>query len=234
MTDDRQDRLRATSPSEAEERVQKDPAELVAVVAREMAEPRDGVAPTPVTILLLFFVLAGWGGYYIANESGGFRADVYDENFREGREDAEAPKVKDPMVLGRRTFNVCTQCHQETGAGIPGTYPPLDGSEIVVGDEATLVRIVLHGLQGPVTVAGATYEGQMPAWDRLSDEQIAAVLTYIRGSWRNRAQAIDTALVATIRKQFSTRTQAWTWAELQQAKQQKLNPESSRNMVPPK
>ena len=103
MTDDRQDRLRTTSPSEAEERVQKDPAELVAVVAREMAEPRDGVAPTPVTILLLFFVLAGWGGYYIANESGGFRADVYDENFREGREDAEAPKVEDPMVQGRRT-----------------------------------------------------------------------------------------------------------------------------------
>jgi hypothetical protein len=75
-----------------------------------MAEPRDGLAPTPVPILLLFFVLAGWGGYYIASQSGGFRPDVYDENFVQGGGGAaEPPKVEDPMVLGRRTFNVCTQ-----------------------------------------------------------------------------------------------------------------------------
>ena len=84
-----------------------------------------------------------------------------------------------------------------------------------------------------MTVAGATYEAQMPAWDRLSDEQIAAVLTYIRGSWRNRAQPIDSALVTTVRRQSPARTQAWTWAELQQAKQQ-LKLQSSRNTVPPK
>jgi mono/diheme cytochrome c family protein len=209
--------LKVKSPSEAEEKGQAEPAELVAAVAREMAEPRDGVAPTPVTILLLFFVLAGWGGYYIASESGGFRADVYDENFVEGGGAAEPPKVEDPMVLGRRTFNVCSQCHQETGAGIPGVYPPLDRSEIVAGDEATLVRIVLHGLQGPVTVAGSTYDGQMPGWSRLRDEQISAVLTYIRGSWSNRAPPVDTALVTTVREQSSARTQAWTWAEVQQA-----------------
>ena len=167
--------------------------------------------------MLLFFVLAGWGGYYIASESGGFRADVYDENFIGGGGAAEPPKVEDPMVLGRRTFNVCTQCHQETGAGIPGVYPPLDRSEIVTGDEATLVRIVLHGLEGPVTVAGSTYDGQMPGWSRLRDEQISAVLTYIRGAWSNRAPPVDTALVTTVRQQSSARTQAWTWAEVQQA-----------------
>ena len=109
MRDEERVPLNVKSPSEAEEKGQREPAELVAAVAREMAEPRDGVAPTPVTILLLFFVLAGWGGYYIASESGGFRADVYDENFVEGAGAAEPPKAEDPMVLGRRTFNVCTQ-----------------------------------------------------------------------------------------------------------------------------
>jgi mono/diheme cytochrome c family protein len=212
--------LNVKSPSEAEEKGQREPAELVAAVAREMAEPRDGVAPTPVTILLLFFVLAGWGGYYIASESGGFRADVYDENFVEGGRAAEPAEAEDPMVLGQRTFNMCMQCHQETGAGIPGVYPPLDRSEIVAGDEATLVRIVLHGLKGPVTVAGSTYNGQMPGWSRLRDEQISAVLTYIRGSWSNRAPPVDTALVTTVRQQSSARTQVWTWAELQEAAQQ--------------
>ena len=216
MRDEERVPLNVKSPSEAEEKGQREPAELVAAVAREMAEPRDGVAPTPVTILLLFFVLAGWGGYYVASESGGFRADVYDENFIAGRGAAEPPKVEDPMVLGRRTFNVCAQCHQETGVGIPGVYPPLDRSEIVAGDEATLVRIVLHGLQGPVTVAGSTYDGQMPGWSRLRDEQISAVLTYIRASWSNRAPPVDTALVTTVREQSPARTQAWTWAEVQQ------------------
>jgi mono/diheme cytochrome c family protein len=226
----RQDLLRSTTPSQAEEKAQQEPPELVAAVAREMAEPRDGVAPTPVTILLLFFALAGWGGYYLANESGGFRADVYDENFVEGRGDGGAQKVEDPMVLGRRTFNVCTQCHQETGGGIPGTYPPLAGSEIVVGDAGILVRIVLHGLRGPVTVAGSTYDGQMPAWNRLSDGQIAAVLTYIRASWTNEAPAVDAASVAAIREHASGQKQPWTWAELQ-ALQTNTTPPPSREKV---
>jgi mono/diheme cytochrome c family protein len=169
----------------------------------------------------MFFVLAGWGGYYIAAKSGGFRADVYDEKFIEGRETPEAPKVEDPMVLGRRTFNMCAQCHQETGAGVPGTYPPLAGSEIVVGDDATLVRIVLHGLRGPVTVAGSTYDGQMPGWGRLSDEQIAAVLTFVRGSWTNQAPPIEPGTVTAIRAHTSAQRQAWTWVELQQAPRDK-------------
>ena len=77
------------------------------------------------------------------------------------------------------------QCHQDTGKGLPGTYPPLVGSPIVLGDPAIPIRILLHGLQGDVTVEGATYNGQMPSWDRFSDEQIAAVLTYVRGAWTN-------------------------------------------------
>ena len=58
----------------------------------------------------------------------------------------------------------CAACHQATGEGVEGTYPPLAGSEWVNGDEAKVVRIVLHGLTGPVEVAGETYSGMMPPW----------------------------------------------------------------------
>ncbi len=193
-----------------------DPAALVAPTMREMSEPTDGIAPTPVWLLLFFFVLAGWSGYYIARNAAGFRGDIYNEHFVKGMPVQKPPPV-DPLVLGRQTFNVCMQCHQDTGKGIAGTYPPLVGSPIVLGDPATPVRILLHGLQGDVTVEGATYNGQMPSWDRFSDEQIAAVLTYVRQAWTNTAPPVDSALVTAIRKQTGERTQPWTWPELQVA-----------------
>lgn len=213
----------ATPPkhaSETEEKRQPDPAALVAAAMREMAEPKDGIAPTPVWLMLFFFVLAGWSGYYIAKYAGAFRSDVYNEHFVPGAAPAEKPPPADPMVLGRQTFNVCMQCHQDTGKGIPGTYPPLVGSPVVLGDPATPVRILLHGLEGNISVEGAIYNGQMPSWDRFSDEQIAAVLTYVRSAWTNQAPAVDPALVKEIRQQTAGRAQPWTWPELQDAARQ--------------
>jgi mono/diheme cytochrome c family protein len=209
--------------AEAEEKRQPDPAALVAAAMREMAEPKDGIAPTPVWLMLFFFVLAGLSGYYIATNAGAFRADVYNEHFMQGAAPQEKPPPTDPMVLGRQTFNVCMQCHQDTGKGLPGTYPPLAGSSVVVGDPATPIRILLHGLQGNITVEGATYNGQMPSWDRFSDEQIAAVLTYIRSAWTNEAPAVDPKLVTAIRQQTAGRAQPWTWPELETAAKQPVN-----------
>jgi mono/diheme cytochrome c family protein len=203
--------------SEAEEKLRAEPSELVAAVTREMSEPTDGIAPTPVGLVLFFFLLAGWAGYYLSSNSGGFNANTYDEHYAGSAAPSEVETPPDPVVLGRRTFNVCAQCHQENGLGLPGTYPPLSGSEIVLGDPQTLARILLHGLHGDVTVAGVVYNGEMPAWDRLSDIQIASVLTYIRGAWNNTASPVDPALITTIRGQTGARTQAWTWAELREA-----------------
>lgn len=212
--------------AEAEEKRQPDPAALVASAMREMSEPKDGIAPTPVWLMLFFFVLAGLSGYYIAKYAGGFRVDVYNEHFVEGGAPAEKPAPVDLMVLGRQTFNVCMQCHQDTGKGIAGTYPPLAGSPIVLGDPVTPIRILLHGLEGDITVEGATYNGQMPSWDRFSDEQIAAVLTYIRGAWTNQASAVDPKLVTAIRQQTSSRAQPWTWPELEVAAKTPVNVEA--------
>jgi mono/diheme cytochrome c family protein len=207
----------AKGSSEAEEKLRAEPSELVAAVTREMSEPTDGIAPTPVGLVLFFFVLAGWAGYYLSSNSGGFNANTYDEHYTGRANSPDVQTPQDPMVLGRRTFNMCAQCHQENGLSLAGTYPPLSGSEIVLGDPQTLARILLHGLHGDVTVAGAVYNGEMPGWDRLSDIQIASVLTYIRGTWTNNGSPVDPALITAIRDQTATRTQAWTWAELREA-----------------
>lgn len=109
----------------------------------------------------------------------------------------------------------CAACHQATGEGVEGTYPPLAGSEWVNGDEAKVVRIVLGGLTGPVEVAGETYSGMMPPWGGvLKDADIAAVLTYVRSTWGNKAAPITAAKVAAIRAATASRTAPWTIPEL--------------------
>lgn len=203
-----------TGVDEHEEPGRPEPGALMAAVMREMAEPSDGVAATPVWLILLFFALAGWCGYYIGQAGGGFRSDVYDEHFVAGMKPPAAAPV-DPVVLGRRTFHYCEQCHQESGLGIAATYPPLAGSPIVLGDADVPVRILLHGLEGPVVVKGAVYDGQMPSWERLSDAQIAAVLTYVRQEWGNRAPAVPVALVTRLRKGTAAQSRPWHWAELE-------------------
>ena len=108
-----------------------------------------------------------------------------------------------------------TLAPMSTGLGLPGAFPPLAGSEYVLGEEERVVRIVLHGLGGPVTVQGQTYNGAMPAWaDQLSDAEIAAVLTYVRTSWGNRAEAITAERVARERAATAGRTAPWTAGEL--------------------
>jgi mono/diheme cytochrome c family protein len=131
---------------------------------------------------------------------------------------AAAPATQGPD--GKVVYSTtCAACHQATGEGVEGTYPPLANSEIVNGDEAKVVRIVLHGLTGPVEVAGETYSGMMPPWGGvLKDPELAAVLTYVRSAWGNKAAPITTAKVAAIRAATSSRTTPWTAAELANVK----------------
>ena len=109
---------------------------------------------------------------------------------------------------------VCMGCHAESGGGNPGVYPPLAGSEWVNGPAARLVNILLHGLSGPVSVAGEEYTGLMPGWASLKDPEIAAVATYVRSAWGNFAPAVTTAEVAALRERHKARTTPWTAAEL--------------------
>lgn len=90
----------------------------------------------------------------------------------------------------------CSSCHQASGLGVPGTFPPLAHNPVVTGAAAGVIHIVKDGLTGAITVKGVGYNGQMPSWGQtLSNADIAAVITYIRSSWGNSASAVTPAQV---------------------------------------
>jgi mono/diheme cytochrome c family protein len=161
-----------------------------------------------------------WGGLYLGMNSGGFRSDVYESNavnWAGGGSQAAAPV--DPKVVGKRLYSQnCIVCHQANGQGVAGQFPPLAGSEWVNGSgkhgENHLVLLMLHGHQGPMNVMGGSYNNAMPQWKQLSDNQIAAILTYIRSDWGNHASAIEPAFVAGIRSEHKDQSDPWTQAQL--------------------
>lgn len=108
----------------------------------------------------------------------------------------------DPAVMekGKVQFMMCVACHGKQGEGT-ATAPPLAGSEWVMGPAENLIRIQLRGLRGPITVKGREYDiaGGMAPMAYQRDEQIAAVLTYVRQSFGNNAPAVEPAQVAALR-----------------------------------
>ena len=103
------------------------------------------------------------------------------------------------LARGRRLYVNCLSCHQGDGRGLYPVYPPLAESEYVRGDPSRLIAIVLHGLEGPITVRGLRYQQSMPPVSLGTDEDIAAVLTYVRHAWGNQAPSITPAMVSEVR-----------------------------------
>jgi nitrite reductase (NO-forming)/hydroxylamine reductase len=91
---------------------------------------------------------------------------------------------------------VCLACHQADGKGLPGAFPPLAGSDYLLGDKERAVGVVLRGLQGEVVVNGVKYNSVMPAMTQLSDQEIADVVTYALNTWGNKGGAVSSSLVA--------------------------------------
>jgi nitrite reductase (NO-forming)/hydroxylamine reductase len=94
---------------------------------------------------------------------------------------------------------VCLACHQADGKGLPGAFPPLAGSDYLLGDKDRAVGVVVRGLEGEVVVNGVKYNSVMPAMTQLSDQEIADALTYAMNSWGNQGGAISVAQVAAVR-----------------------------------
>jgi mono/diheme cytochrome c family protein len=130
------------------------------------------------------------------------------------------PALTEPQKLfvaeGKNLYGmVCVGCHLPQGQGQEGLAPPLAGSEWVQGPEQRLIRIVLHGVGGPITVNGTEYNMDMPGIGAaFSDEQIAQVLSYIRRDFGNEAPVVDTATVNSVRAATKDRGATWTAVEL--------------------
>lgn len=101
----------------------------------------------------------------------------------------------------------CAACHQITGQGVPTAFPPLDNSPYVTGDNTDrLASIMLYGLSGPIHVNGQLFNGAMTPWGPvLKDEELAAIATYIRSSWSNKAGPVAPDIFAKMRQKWGAR-----------------------------
>ena len=111
--------------------------------------------------------------------------------------------------------SVCLSCHQATGQGLTGVYPPLAGSEWPVKEPSIPIRIVLHGLMGEIEVAGNKYNNVMsPQGMLLNDQEIANVLNYVRSSWGNKADVEITADMVQEQREKYPNHGIWNASEL--------------------
>jgi len=130
-----------------------------------------------------------------------------------GNVDEQAPTPD--VQLGRKRFeSYCAACHQRGGTGIKDQVPPLTGSPWVAGSETRLVRIVLHGLRGPIEIQGKTYNLEMPTFHLFTDAEIASVLSFVRGQYGRPSPPVTEATVSRIRAATRDRTTYWTVDEL--------------------
>ena len=102
----------------------------------------------------------------------------------------------------------CAACHQPTGQGLAGAFPPLAGSDFLTGDRKAVMSAALFGLSGPVTVNGVEYNGVMPSLGHLPDEDLAAALSYVFNSWGNDGAAVSVEEVAALRVELGKEDRA--------------------------
>ncbi|MDR3451848.1 MAG: cytochrome c [Rhodoferax sp.] len=182
--------------------------EILPQQERENPEPVEGANPTPWFIIVLVTALFVFGVGYIMRTTLNTPSAWGD-----GRTAAElqgAPALAaGAAVDGAAVFaSHCAACHQASGLGLPGVFPPLAGSDWVAGKKATLIAIVLHGINGPLTVEGKPFNGAMPTFQgQLQDAEVAAVLTHVRSQWGNTGAPITADAVAAVRKETALRTE---------------------------
>ncbi len=187
--------------------------------ATDSTEPQARGATVPVWLMVLMVVLLYWSALYFDENGGWFDARIYTPfhsveevqqfHFAGGSDADAAGKI----IYGK----TCVACHQASGQGAPGQFPPLAGSEWVnEPDPGRVIRAVLNGLQGPITVHGQSFNNVMVPWNILNDQDIAAVITYVRQNkdWGNNASAVTPERVKTVREKIKSRSGAFTAEEL--------------------
>jgi mono/diheme cytochrome c family protein len=167
-----------------------------------------------------------WGMVYFDSHGGWFDPNVYEPyaNHKELEVWQPVASGPNPEAHGRIIYNkpTCVTCHQSDGNGTPGQFPPLAGSEWLKEKEpGRIIRIVLNGLNGPLQLNGKSYNGSMVPWggeSGLSDEEIAAVLTYVRKNkaFGNNADEVKPERVKAVRDKLKAagQTQPFTPDEL--------------------
>ena len=180
---------------------------------RETTEPSERSQPIPLIVAAITLAVVTTGVLYILLSEPFGQANLGD---RRTLVDLRPAALRPGQGAdGPQLFTAnCVACHQTTGKGLPGVFPPLDASEWVNGEPRVLANILLHGVTGEISVAGQTYNGAMPPFGRLSDAELAAVLSHIRSTWSNQAAAVEADLIAAERKASARTTPFAGGAEL--------------------
>ena len=154
-------------------------------------------APIPTWAWVLFLVVGAWSMWFAASDFGEYSAQQAATTVAvvQVAATARTPTAAGPpswAALGEQVYgNKCAACHQLNGQGLPSVFPSLKGSAVVTAADPTEhIRTVLRGLTGK-SIGGVTYATAMPAFaDQLTDEEVAAVLSYERNSWGNQAPPV--------------------------------------------
>jgi mono/diheme cytochrome c family protein len=183
--------------------------EVHSQLSRDKDEPAEGFSLTPIFIVFLFCGFGFWAGLYLTQNSGNFAPTAFDLNAPKAAA-AGGPVAFEPdAAKGEKLFIAnCAACHQATGLGVPGAFPPLAKSAWVAGSEERIIKAILAGLAGEIEVNGVKYNGNMPNIGAgLKDAQIAHIATYVRQAWGNTAEPVMDTKVAEVRKAIGNRAQ---------------------------
>jgi len=155
--------------------------------------------------LISFATLALGACSQQADESAGPAAD----DTAVHRAEVAAAGAEDMMARGEAVYLAnCSACHQPTGVGLPGAFPPLAESDYLQRNRRDVMSAALFGLSGPITVNGVEYNGVMPSLGHLPDADLAAALTYVFGSWGNDLAAVSVEEVAALRAELGQEDRA--------------------------
>lgn len=177
---------------------------------REKEDPNESNRPLPWFLVMSLGAMAMWGAFYIYVTPSGEDSAFGDQRTVANLRPPVVLAGAAPAVDGKQLYGAkCAACHQGSGLGVAGVFPPVAASEWVIGDEKILTNILLHGVNGEMIVKGNTYKGAMPAWKSLSDDELAAVLTYIRSDWGNAAPPIKAETIKSQRELTKARTEPY-------------------------
>ena len=201
--------------------------------SREKNDPQELNNPIPYSVSALILGLTLWAVSYIFWTSHTVEEAIEIKQYTKTSSQtaveaankdiaSAAPAVKSvasPVVKksaakadGKAIYSAkCSACHQSTGKGLPGVFPPLDASKWVTADNHNLpIQIIAKGLMGKITVAGGDYNGVMPAFGQsLSNAELASLVTYVRSAWSNKSAEVTTENVAESLAKHSEQSSSW-------------------------
>jgi mono/diheme cytochrome c family protein len=209
-------------------------------VRREKVLPPTGQEPLTFGPLILAAFALILGAGFLGAYGNGFRDDIYVSSYYTpdprppGAGGADLGEklawIDQWMKDGKNVYANCIPCHQATGTGQPGLFPPLKGSEWVNGGTQRLGAIMMKGITGPFTVNGQGYNNVMAPWDTLGDEKVAQVLTYVRRSFGTLKDGDDgivtTEMVKAAREEYKSRATPWDEAGLRAIPEEAMLPGS--------